>query len=372
MQSTNTIVIAAAGSGKTTSIVDDAAVKPQNRYAITTFTINNCNQIKGKFFTEHGAIPSHVSVTTWFSFLLRDFVRPYQNFVYSKKRITELCFVQGRSAPYVSKTDIERYFFTSGCRIFSDKISEFAVTCNEKSNGRVVGRVAELYDEIIIDEVQDLAGYDLEILELLLKANIRVSAVGDIRQATYATNNSAKNKQFAGAKIIERFQIWEKKRLCRLEYRAKSYRCNQQICDFADALYPRLPKTESVNQKVTGHDGIFILSKDQVVDYVRKYSPKVLRFDKKTDCGELTAMNFGESKGLSFDRVLIFPNGPISKFLKSGDIQHVNASSAKFYVAITRARYSIGFVYDGTLEHEHKMQIWGYALDEPEPNVDLN
>jgi DNA helicase-2/ATP-dependent DNA helicase PcrA len=56
-------------------------------------------------------------------------------------------------------------------------------------------------------------------------------------------------------------------------------------------------------------------------------------------------MNYGESKGLGFDRVLIYPTKPILDFiLNNKDLDGM--SRAKFYVAITRARYSVGIVYN--------------------------
>ena len=58
------------------------------------------------------------------------------------------------------------------------------------------------------------------------------------------------------------------------------------------------------------------------------------------------ALNFGDAKGLEFDRVLIIPHGPIKKYLKSGDVNNVKGSLSKFYVAVTRARYSVAFLYD--------------------------
>jgi DNA helicase-2/ATP-dependent DNA helicase PcrA len=58
-------------------------------------------------------------------------------------------------------------------------------------------------------------------------------------------------------------------------------------------------------------------------------------------------MNFGEAKGLTFDRVLIFPHVPAAKWLRTGAIAHVQGSLSKMYVGVTRARYSVAFVHDG-------------------------
>ncbi len=56
-------------------------------------------------------------------------------------------------------------------------------------------------------------------------------------------------------------------------------------------------------------------------------------------------MNFGEAKGLGFDRVLIYPTKPILDFILNN--KNLDGTSrAKFYVAITRARHSVGIVHN--------------------------
>ena len=79
--------------------------------------------------------------------------------------------------------------------------------------------------------------------------------------------------------------------------------------------------------------------------YIKEYNPIILRDTKRTETLGYPAINFGSSKGLTFDRVLIFPNGPIQKFLKDGKEENLAPiTKAKFYVGITRARYSVAFV----------------------------
>lgn len=89
---------------------------------------------------------------------------------------------------------------------------------------------------------------------------------------------------------------------------------------------------------------------ESVVDeYVREFSPVSLRYNKRTKNipETFSPINFGKSKGLTFDRVLIYPNGPIRKFLE-GDYEAVSSPKTKagLYVAITRARYSVTFITD--------------------------
>lgn len=325
--------------------MDEAVSRPHKRIAIVTFTINNSEEIKKKFYELHGSIPRNVIISTWFSFLLHELVRPYQNFLYDKKRIESIFMVKGRSSTFSGKNNIEKYYLSQDKNIYTDKISEFAVLCNEKSKNLPINRLSQIYDEIFIDEVQDLAGYDLDLIEILLRSSIKVLLVGDIRQAVYATNNSPKNKQYRGVNMSILFKKWEKSKLAVCEYLSKSYRSNQIICDFADSLYPNLPKTESANINLTCHDGIFLVTEGRMEHYMSAYFPQILRWDKKTNCKGYYGMNFGEVKGLSFDRVLIIPTGPIKTYLKTGKIAFGDSSIAKLYVAITRAKHSVAFLY---------------------------
>lgn len=54
-----------------------------------------------------------------------------------------------------------------------------------------------------------------------------------------------------------------------------------------------------------------------------------------------------ESKGMTFERVLIFPHKGAMQWLATGDFSKVSGSAATMYVGITRARNSVAFVFDG-------------------------
>lgn len=345
MPSNNRVLIAAAGGGKTTRIVTQALGEIGKRTALITYTRNNVEEIERKIYERSLTIPSEITVSSWYSFLLREMARPYRNAVYSK-RIDGLAWVDGRSSQYVSESDIATHYFANGKYIYSDKIAKFVCKCEAASGGAVLRRLAHLFDHIIIDEVQDMAGHDLDLLELLLRSPIRVTLVGDHRQATYATNNSAKNATYAGIKIIKKFVEWEKVGLAHLKYEQNTFRCQQAIADLADSLFPDEPKTKSLNFETTGHDGVFAVSQELVPFYIERYKPQVLRYSKSTDCGKYEALNFGESKGMTFERVLIFPHGTARQWLVSNDLKHVLSSVAKIYVGVTRARHSVAFVVD--------------------------
>ncbi len=344
----NKIIIASAGSGKTTSIVDSILSNNGEKSLITTYTINNTNEIKKKFFEKVGVIPHGVAIIPWFSFLLKNFIRPYQSYIYDKSRISNVMMVRGRSGKFTSKGSINHYINKNG-DIYSDKLAEFGCESNSRSCGAVINRLSHIYKNIYIDEIQDMAGYDLNLIEIMLNSKLNVMLVGDPRQSTFKTNNAAKNSRYAGSGIVEKFYEWEKKKLCSIEEFNDCYRCNAEICKFADSFYPTFPNSNSCNFDIVEHSGIFAVKTSLLDTYFSKFKPKVLRYDRNTCCGQYSehAFNFGESKGLTFDHVLIFPNGKLKTLLETGKFVDISKSPEKYYVGITRARHSVAFVYDG-------------------------
>lgn len=97
----------------------------------------------------------------------------------------------------------------------------------------------------------------------------------------------------------------------------------------------------------TDHDGVFLVAKQVVVEYVRRFRPKILRYSKTANTHGYEALNFGLAKGLQFERVLIIPTESIRKYLQTGDNAHIEKSRDKLHVAVTRAQYSVAFVFEG-------------------------
>lgn len=57
-------------------------------------------------------------------------------------------------------------------------------------------------------------------------------------------------------------------------------------------------------------------------------------------------INMGEVKGLIYDRVLIYPTGTMRNWMMDHSKKLQRKTRFQFYVAITRARYSVGIVFD--------------------------
>lgn len=347
MNVVNKLIIAAAGSGKTTFLVNEALRSKDINILITTYTQANEEEIRNKFIKINKCIPKNVTIQTWFSFLIQHGVKPFQGGMgLSDFECKGLLLVSGQSARYVGEKNIAKHYFSDGKKIYSDKLAKFVVNSNVNSSGDVINRLARIYDRIFIDESQDLAGYDLEVVRLLLESKAEILLVGDPRQCTYVTNNSSKNKKYRWDNFINFFEDNQLNLVKDDSSFTVNYRCHKKICDLSNKIYPEYGITSSGNFKTTEHDGIFLVQKNQVDKYLSKYHPVQLRWDTKTKIStEYPAYNFGLSKGLEFNRVLIYPPESFISWLKK-EVELKPVSKAKLYVAVTRARYSVGIVWD--------------------------
>lgn len=337
-------IIAAAGAAKTQFILDEVAAHPERPALVTTFTTENLGQIESRLRAAHGGIvPQHVTVMSWFGFLVNQCIRPYQRSVFGEPNFVGAFNFIGQRSRFTAKNDPRRYFLDSNRAVYRDGAADLACELERRTQGKVIARLAGMFQDIFIDELQDLNGYDLELLDLLFSSTVRVTAVGDPRQHTFSTNQSSKNKGFKGVGLMG----WLEARgeTCDLIVQDKCHRSNQEICDFADALFPQMPATTSLNEDSTGHDGLFPITRSEVLSYYETYKPIVLRYDRNTDTLGLPAKNFGIAKGSTYDRVLIFPTQSWRRYFKDGDQTRVT-SREKFYVALTRARFSVAYVTD--------------------------
>lgn len=367
----NQLIIAAAGSGKTTFLVEQALAIKDHRVLITTYTQANEAEIRRKIIELNKCIPENITIQTWFSLVMQHGMRPYQSYLYDK-RINGLLLVNSQSAVrYKNKygrnvcwpeAEVSKHYFSPAGAVYSDKLSKFAVRCNSLSKGAVINRLSRVYPSIFIDEVQDLAGYDLEIIKLLFKSSSNVTLVGDPRQVTYLTHNERKYDKYTYGKIADFVKTECKKLNCTIDDKSlnKSYRNNLPMCKLSSSLYPSHLECQPGQSKTSTHDGVFLIKESQKEEYLRKYNPMQLRL-KRSSAGpnkEYPVQNFGESKGISYDRVLIYPTADMGKWIKNHSYHLKDKTRAQLYVALTRARFSVGIVGDWSKSHPQELEIW--------------
>ena len=343
---TSYLTLAVAGSRKTQGIVDYCASLPKDKLAlVVTFTQNNQAELRSRLAKYAGDHPG-ITVMGWFTFLLRDFARPFLPCKFTGERIQGFNF-DGR--PHRMAKGLKRFLDPNGA-VYACELGRLARELIEASQGALLRRLECIYDVILIDEVQDLSSHDWEIIDVLLDSSLEVRMVGDIRQSVLATNpRSNKNKKYAYADAVKWFLEREARGLLTIAYNTTTWRCHPKIAEFSDTIFNSnwsIPPTVSVNNKTTGHDGVFLLRHDQVEEYVARFRPQCLRDSANSGKTlDLTYMNFRLAKGTTWQRVLIVPTKSIMRFVQSS-IYLDPIPAAKFYVAVTRAEQSVAIVID--------------------------
>lgn len=356
------LMIAAAGAGKTTFLVTEALKIHDKKVLITTFTDENVREIKKKFIEINGFIPNNIHIKGWFSFLLQECLKPYQcvlnNDLFGKK-IGFNYWTDGQSGLkyywkgrpiYWGEKDFLNHFFDSNLSIYSDKISKFIVRIYEKDNQLIFQRLAKIYGYIFIDEIQDLAGYDLDIVKNIYASLQNVIAVGDPRQTTYSTHHSQKYEKYSKGKIKNYF-LEHLNGICEIDEvtLCKSHRNEHIICQISSQLFPEFAPSESCeccNDSHIVHLGIFYIPESKHLSYLEKYTPTQLRWDARSKKVNALypAMNIGSSKGLTFERVILYPTKQMIEWFKDETISFEQQTQSKFYVGLTRAKYSLGIL----------------------------
>lgn len=340
-----TLVIAAAGSGKTWGLCNHAIKNLKDKkILLITYTNQGKRALEEELKKQNkGVLHSMIRIMTWYTFLLLECIKPYQSYIVKYNSIRTISFDESYGQVNFYPAGNYRRYITNENNIRSNQASELAYYLNDTSNGKVISRLEEVYSYIYIDEVQDLSGWDLNFVDTLLYSNLGVYLVGDPKQSTYKTNTSTKNKNKSGRKLLEFFvDLIDEKKLI-LKTSNQTNRFNKDIAKFVNLIDPLEPLVQSEVLCNDEYDGVFIIERKNINHYLKLFNPQCLRYDKRTVVESVNVMNYGVVKGRTFDRVVIYPNGKFKDFiLKNKKIE----SPEKYYIAATRARKSVVFVID--------------------------
>ena len=138
----NKLIVAAAGSGKTTYLVKQA-MQQEDSVLITTFTDANEQEIRKKFIELNGCVPHNITIQTWYSFLLQHGVRPFQGVLLDEKingmilvcKKSGLKYVGKNGPVFYGENEFFKFYFSDDMKMYSDKIAKFVCRCEEKPKG---------------------------------------------------------------------------------------------------------------------------------------------------------------------------------------------------------------------------------------------
>lgn len=347
MNKKDILYLACAGAGKTTSIIKEALKLKDKRILITTFTNENEENIKRKFYeVNEGIIPENIKIQSWYKFLLRECFKPYLKTFFSEDiRPRGFVLVNDVSGKYKKKEDIRHYMNESG-QVYSDKLSKlmFQNDCVKKV---VMNRLSKMYDQIFIDEVQDMASWDLDLIKEIHTSNIDLIMVGDMLQRTYVTTKEMKNKKNKKALNVQEYLIEEgiKSVIVDSETLKYTHRCSKQVCEYVKEKFEvEIDVCHCCDRSTTENCNVLFIKSDKTEEILRDGNTMQILYNKKSKFNKkYSAINMGKSKGIDYDNVIVYPSGTMKKFLM-GKFDLSERERSKLYVALTRARGNVYIV----------------------------
>lgn len=378
----NKLCMAGAGSGKTHKVIIEsiAEIERGGKVLVVTYTTSNQQELRRRFLEVFGTHSDRFVVKGLFSFYLEDMVRPYQQVLFSR-RIDGICFNQrnphmkpdstfmipGRAEQLDDKSYNPKHFLSlCETKAHTGFLAKLASRIMKATKNSAAVRLGEIYTQVFFDEVQDLIGWDYEVLKGLSKAMpTPITCVGDFRQTVYETTFGQKAPKTAADRIAAFKSMGFVE-----EALVLNRRCIQPICDVADAVHKgAYEATESAVKETppefAHHLGTFIVKESDVIEYIKVFDPMVLRWSVTSGTKLLPAQarcyNFGASKGLGFERVLVLPAESQLHFVLDGQKPFPakdETAQNKMYVAITRARFSLGFIVQDKKAEGLRFPVW--------------
>ncbi len=217
------IIIAGAGSGKTTSMASIIAESAKNRlpgkyYFCIAFTNNAVEHISSRLSELfNGEIPKYIKVMTIHSFLYQEVIKPYYFLLYgiSYERVSLKSL--GNNAKYHAKevSDLEKNgalhvsaITQRAMWVLKGKSADKMVHKDKRK--QIIDVFSNYCDHIFVDEAQDIDDSTKQILETLDVKGIDITAVGDPKQDLHGFGNLRLLSENKDAKV---------------EYINRCYRC---------------------------------------------------------------------------------------------------------------------------------------------------
>jgi superfamily I DNA/RNA helicase len=344
------IILAVAGSGKTTYLVNQ--IPKEGRSLIITYTNSNILNLRRNIINTFGEFPNHIRLATYYSFLYSFCIQP---FLMQKYKLRGLTYKL--NAPMYAKTDENKRYLTKNNRLYHNRAAKFIEikgSCDD-----IKKRLEKYYRYFYIDEIQDFAGHDFELLEKISESNINILYVGDFYQHTFDTSRDGNVKQSLHNdynKYKEKFRgmgfVVDEMTL------NKSYRCSQQICNFIkNNLNINIESYKTDISEIKYIDNKMEIKKIMEDDNIIKL------FRQKHYSYKCKSRNWGDCKGENqYNNICVVLNPKTLKYYMENKLHKLeNGTLNKLYVAISRAHRNVYFIseeeikdYKKIIYHPHK------------------
>jgi DNA helicase II / ATP-dependent DNA helicase PcrA len=330
-----TVMLAVAGSGKTSKIVKE--LNNEKRSLLITYTENNLKNLRRKIIEKFGHFPDNIFLFSYFTFLYSFCLKP---FLWRDARPNGINWKNPPAWTMHISRDKEQFYFDMNRRLYHNRIAKLLEVRGIVK--MVNSRIEKYFDILFIDEVQDFGGHDFNFLSSIASANLDMLFVGDFFQHTFDTSrdgvvNKSLHDDFDN--YVKRLQ----KMGLNVDYQTlnKSHRCSPTVCAFL---------TEKLGIKIESHrpDETLIQLVETANDIQRLHNcmKTVKLFYKEHYTYGCYSRNWGDSKGEDhYSDVCIILNKTSYDSFKKGSLNDLNPQTRnKFYVACSRTRNDLYFV----------------------------
>jgi hypothetical protein len=327
------VILAVAGSGKTTYIINQLTL--EKRCLIVTYTNNNYNNLKQSIIRKFGFFPTNIKLFTYFSFLYNFCYKPFVHVIIKAKGLN----FSNDFYKYSKKSNLDYYQDKYG-RLYSARLSKLLIELELSDD--INNRISKYFDNFFIDEVQDFGGNDFNFLKHISKADVHYLLVGDYFQHTYDTSRDGavnKNLHTNLKKYTDEFK--------KLDFNIdsssliKSWRCSPTICQFvSEKLNIHIESNRKYGTEIThisnSEDARKIIEDNKIIKlfYQKHYD---------YDC---YSKNWGESKGEDkyHDVCVVLNKNTYKFFVYNKLVELPTITKNKLYVAITRTKNNLFLV----------------------------
>lgn len=340
-----TLILAVAGAGKTTEIINN--IKKDDKTLIITYTENNYNILKNNIIKKFKGIPDNIKIYTYFTFLYRFCFLPLKKGF----KVKGLDF-NSNPNKYIKAKDINYYYNRVSKKMYHNRLAKI---CSDYFIDDIIKRIEKYFNYIYIDEIQDFVSHDFNLLLNLIKTNCNILLVGDFYQHTFDTSrdgNVNSNLYNDYDNYINKIKNSDSNIKVDTVNFLKSKRCSKQVCEFITE-YLKI-KIESYNN----HDSIIreiddentiekIANDDNIVKLFYQNSKK---YDMKNKD------NWGNSKGNTYINTCVVLNKNSYEKYKKHKLNELPSSTKnKLYVALSRATNDVYIINEKYLDKYKKI-----------------
>lgn len=328
------LILAVAGSGKTTYIVN--SLSKEKKSLIVTYTTANYENLKLKIIEKYeNYLPENIVLMTYFQFIYSFCYKPFLSDLVKAKGI----WYESNENLYCKKENMD-FFITENRYLYSNRI---AFLIEQKGYlFEVKKRLEKYFDEFIIDEIQDIAGRDFEFLKNIMDVNINMLFVGDFYQHTFDTSRDGIINKNLYNDLSSYISIFENKGFSiDKSTLVKSWRCSKNICEFVtDKMHI------TINSNRNDSTIISLITDDKEKESILSDNKIIKLHYNKSDQFGICHKNWGQTKGEDcYDDVCIILNDNTYKHFNNNNLYDLPQSTKnKLYVAITRAHKNVFFV----------------------------